>query len=155
MTSVEMKGSKWKLGPSTRSRGQRSESESAVPSAMESPGDWKCQYQGKSTKYDSKCRVESPTLGQAGCFVGSRAGGVGQLFEARSRVSSRYWTGSYRMWVYPAQVWLGSDQTVSMPRVFSLKIKKVYTLGFLFLFFFNFTGTTVKGLWTFKETLNL
>lgn len=59
------------------------------------------------------------------CFVGGRTVGVRlpKPFEAR-RVSSRYWTGSYRMWVHTAEVWLGSDQSVSMPRFFSLKIRE-------------------------------
>lgn len=100
----------WGPAPGREVRGQRSEIEGAVSSAMESPGDWKYQHQGKSIKDSSKCRVESLTLGQAGCFVGSRAAGVGLLFEARSWVSSRYWTGSYRMWVYTAQVWLWSER---------------------------------------------
>lgn len=74
---------------------------------------------------------------------------MAQPFEARrSQVSSRCWTWSARIWVDNPGVWFGSDQRVSMPRFFSLKKIKC-TVHFYVM------GATAKGLWTFKETLNI
>lgn len=77
---------------------------------------WKAQETGKANTTGSPPRMAASVewreskSGTSCVVLGGGAAGVDLPFEARrSQVSSRYWSGSYRMWAHTAEVWLGSD----------------------------------------------